>query len=561
MQNITNETKSSSTHLEIESHKTLVSSKIPEMFRNAKVSAFCTYKDGSPTLNWGLKTITGIGAGITTSILAETTGAATGLHEVVGHGLLGCELTSASTHPTYQIPAWDNFDKMTNSGSFKEGFINFYQWLFSPSGGTTFHSSSDSPNEIGQKMGAEGQSAWISVAGSLPGLAVDTLAVTGGMQLRKRSPILGNTMVTFGLLNNMTAATYPISAAMMNHNQMEKAAENGHDFANFALQMSAVTGLPAQDIAISTAAFWTGFVPLVAAATYMHTKSHIVDVVPDVLALQHWIQKAETDPKTAQMLETYYQKYSKKEQLLKISEETLYANPIFIDFIDYLLDKIPSKTLNESKTEILANWEKNLPRDRIQTALTTTAVVGITAAVAAKLLGFLALATPSLQTAATVLTYLSPIFIGASVISAAYQVYKDFQCPDSIVPKKAKMLSIANLVMTIASAVLITTALFVPGLNLAFLGAILLGCIVNIALSYKRSQIIREQFAFTRAISPEIWNIMYPLWYRYECSKADRGRTLKTWTSCTSKNLNLYKPLTPLEMLEICKQVKKVQPS
>jgi len=526
--------------------------KITGAFKNAAVSASLGFQGGDPRLTGGriVREVGGMMAGNLLSNLALSTGLTVGLHEVVGHGLLGIELTQQSgPSPTYQIDGWDNFNKIRAAGSFREGLSAFFHWLVpwdqGSTAGVTYHYP-DQPNGIGQAMGTEGRDAWISVAGSIPGLALDSLSVIGGMHLRKRAPVLGSMLVGFGVTDHLMNAQYPITAAMMSDNELKANASSGHDFANFALQMSGCLGISAHDIAISTAVFWTAFVPIIAVAAYLHTRSHIGDVVPDVLALKRWVEKAKKDPKASAELEKYYQSFRDKKRLAAVKIEDLPTSSVFYDFLGSLLDKIPSQSLEECKKEILASWEKNLPRDRIQTALMAASAGGTAMAIATKTLDVLSLADSSLQTAATALSHIAPIFIAASVISAGYQVYKDFQCPDSVVPLSAKILSVAKLVLTVACAVLMTTMLFVPGLNLAFIGALVLGAIFNILLSYSRSQVIRDSFAFQKAISPEVWNVMYPLWKNHRETKTPMCSVLKTWADCVSKkaDLNTYKPQT-----------------
>jgi hypothetical protein len=524
--------------------KTFGESKIPEVFKNATVSAICSQADLDWTPGWFKQTAKeglGVSVGGLAAGFAGMTGVTVALHEVLGHGLLGIELTQQSgPAPTYRIGAWENFDKMLHADSFKDGLAAFFHWLFPFSDGDAGHANwspdSSQPNGIGQAMGPDGRSAWVSIAGSLPGLALDSLSVVGGMYLRKRSPVLGNLMVGFGLTDNLIGTGYAMSAALMSDSQL---ASTNNDFANFAVKMSDITGIPAHDIAIGTAFFWTAFVPLLAAAAYLHTRSQITETVPDFLALKHWVQKGESDPKIAAELQKYYEAYPQKDKLAQVKVENLTSSPIFCDFLNYLLDKISVTSLNACKKEILASWDKNVPRDRIQTALTLASLAGTGSAVATKILGVLSLANPALQTAATALGYVAPVFIGASVISAGYQVYKDFQCPDSVVPKAAKMLSIAKLVATIACAALMITALFVPGLNVAFIVVIVLGSILNIILSYARSQLIRDQFSLQKALSPEVWNVMYPLWKYHQSANKKMKPALKTWTDCVSKKVDL----------------------
>ena len=540
--------------------QTFGDTKITGAFKNAAVSASLGFQGGLRLRDLLRRSIApqhmGMSMGGILAILGMTTGPLAALHEVVGHGLLGTELTQQSgPSPTYWIEGWDNFNKIRAADSFKEGLHAFFYWLTpwdwgtgSSAVGMTYHYP-DQTNGIGQAMGTEGRDAWFSVAGSIPGLALDSLSVIGGMHLRKRSPVLGNLLVGFGLTDHLLTVSYPISAAMMSDSELKATQSSGHDFADFALKISDILGISAHDIALSTAVIWTAFVPLIAAAAYLHTRSHIGDVVPDALALKRWVEKAKKDPKASAELEEYYQAYpdKRRKRLDAVKIEDLPTSPEFYDFLGYLLDKIPSQSLDECKKEILASWEKNLPRDRIQTALTVASVGGTAMAVATKTLDVLALANSSLQIAATALSHIAPVFIGASVISAGYQVYKDFQCPDSVVPLSAKMLSVAKLVLTVACAALMITALFVPGLNLAFIGVLVLGSILNILLSYGRSHVIRNSFAFQKAISPEVWNVMYPLWQNHRETQTPMSTALKTWADCVSKkaDLNTYKPPTP----------------
>ena len=524
--------------------KTVGDSKIVDVFKNNAASGVFFREGPIRTKKNLIQEGISCYSGALLATLSATTGATVALHEIVGHGLLGITLTQASgSQPTYEIVGWDNFQKILHADSFKEGLFAFFHWLLpfgdlgGPAGVT--HHGYDKPNELGQAMGTEGRDAWISIAGSLPALALDTFTVAGGMQLRNRYPVLGNLMVGFGLMDNLSNSAYPISAAMMSERQMTADGWAGHDFARFAVNMSHITGISAHDIAISMAVIWTAFVPMVALAAYLHSKSHVGDLLPDALALRRWFEKAEKDPKIAAELDKYYQAYRQKEKLAKIKIEDLPSSPLFYDFLGYLFDKIPSETLDACKKELLDSYEKTLPKDRIQTALTAAWVAGTATALASKILCILALAYPVLQTAATALSYVSPVFIGASIISAGYQTYKDFQCPDSAVPKLAKMLSVAKLVATIGCGVLIITALFVPGLNMAFVGVLVFGAGLNILLSYKRSQVIAQEFTFQKAISPEVWNVMYPIWKNHQSEKQPMNRALKIWVDCVFKKVNL----------------------
>ena len=523
------------------------------LYNHPAAAAACTY-DGYalPSTKYRAKQIGGAAGGAVVSALASTTGPMVTLHEVVGHGMLGYDLTyryGSNGNPTFQVDGWDNFKALGHSSSFGDGCSNFFRWIsgydIQGDGFAGFANRGQplGPSEIGKAMGSDGQSAWISVAGSLPALAVDTIAVVGGMQLRNRHPVIGNMMVGFGLTDNMVNAVYPISAAMMNSSEMQAEANHGHDFANFSVKMSNITGLSAEAIAISTAVAWTAFVPIVAGLAYLHSKSNAGDVVPDALAMRHWIQKATRDPQVAKELNKHLGAFRGKKELLELSEKALSGEKLngeeiaelqsqSLGFISYLLDKVPPATLATCKNELLKSWETNIPEDKIQTALTIGAVAGSAAAVAAKFMTVLAeTSTPSLQAAATAMTYASPAFVSISVLSAGYELYKDLQCPDSVIPKKAKMLSAARLIVAVAYAALFITALFVPGLNFILIGAMVFGCITSILLSYYRAQIIKRQFALIKALEPETWNVMNALWleHRKKPAGTKMSRPLAHW--------------------------------
>jgi len=460
-------------------------------------------------------------AGAIGALFAHTTGLSTALHEVVGHGLLGFKTVykyASGQGPHYWVLGWDNFREMFKAGSFKEWITDFFQWISSSNAkgiagwANRGHPSGYTP--AGQAMGTNGSSAWISLAGSLPGLALDSLAVVGGMCVRKRSPKVGSALVGMGLTDNLLSSVYPIDAALMSEAQLRDPHIPGHDFANFAVRMSNILHVPAQAIAISTAAIWSGFVPLLALGTYLHTKSHATDAVPTKFALKQWLSKAKTDPKLGAELKNHFSSFPGKaglEALIRPAQEQTkekarqirkYTN----DFLDYLGTQIPTPTIEKIKGEILESWAKQVKPDPWQAVFTGVAVISAAASVATKCLQVLSeTVAPNLATAATVLTDLSPLFLLAATASTGYQVYKDLSCPDSVVPHSAKMVSIAILVTSVARVVLIAVALFVPGLNGLFVGALFLGTIANVTLSFARLHIIRQQFQKTHPDEP-LWN-------------------------------------------------------
>jgi len=493
------------------------------------------------------KQLHGAGAGAFAAVLANSSGAMAGLHEVVGHGYLGGAATSGSGYSfTYYVDSFDRLNEIGKAHSFQDGISAFFRWIGEPGSGGAYIPHTQ-PNGIGEALGPDGRSAWISLAGSVPGCLIDVMAVVSGMHLRRRSPALGSALIAFGFLDHLSSV-YPISAALMSHSEMVEQAKSGHDFANFAIKISDLTGTSAQAIAIATAAVYTAIVPIAALFAYLRTKSSVNEGVPDALAMRHWILKAEKDPKIAKELEALLARYSEKQELEKTFKKLLAADakPLsmaerndlerqVLRFTAYLLDKIPVSALEKSKGEIIAAWDKNVPQDKIGTSLAIAAGVGTIGVLTARTLSLLAsTVAPSLQTAATVLTYLSPLFLGASVASAAYQVYKDFQCPDAIVPKKAKMLSVARLIATIATAAVLGATLFIPGLNLVLICTLMAGAVVSLLLSYARSRVIQQQFALMKSLEPDTWNVMNRLWLEHQKTSPGKAMSpaLKRWVDC-----------------------------
>jgi hypothetical protein len=387
----------------------------------------------------------------------------------------------------------------------------------------------------------------------MPILLLDSAMVISGMHLRNRSPFLGNMLTASGLTAHALYSIDPIMVAIDPQDMRHLATSSPECMGRFVFAMSALTGISVEAMAAATATIWTAFVPLVAIAAYMHARTRNVDLVPEGIAVQKWIQKARKDPRIAKELQSLYKAYPRKKHLDNVcallvndykktmpkpQEVERIQNEVF-RFVGYLLEKIPASSINPVKKEIAETWSKKACTDKIQTGLAAASLFGSISSIAAESLSFFADAasSSSLHLAASVFTYISPVFLGASVLSAAYQVYKDFQSPDEKVPRKAKMLSVARLVASIATTTLIITALFVPGLNVAFFVLLFIGCILNFSLAYARARVIKKQFEYLQAIEPSTWKIMHALWqsHREKPKGTAMSPRLKAWTDCVQK--------------------------
>jgi hypothetical protein len=233
-------------------------------------------------------TIFAMATALFSSYFYQTTGAGVALHEIVGHGMLGMRLTSSypkGTGPNYWIAGFDEFHKVKHAKSPAAGAKNFFSWLFTQHSdhgvaGYANRGPNYRPNALSRYLGYHGTEAWISITGSIPGLIVNTTCVSTGMFLRKKYPALGMGLITFGFTNNLIEGMYAWSAASMSHSQLVSQAAHGHDFANFAIQMSHITGFNSTLIAISTAFFWTGFIPLLALGIYLYQRRLIEAQLP-----------------------------------------------------------------------------------------------------------------------------------------------------------------------------------------------------------------------------------------------------------------------------------------
>lgn len=465
----------------------------------------------------------GIAAGNLACLLSWLTIPEVALHEIVGHGMLGYGLVyqkDSLNPPQYQVDGIDNLKALINAQSFQERvqeFGNFISGYDRNQDGAAGYATISNPkvNALGAYLGPDATSAWVSLAGSLPCLAINTLSITGGMHLKEKSPFLGYFLMTYGLLGHINASAYPISAALMNSDTIASSAMKGHDFANFAVRMSRVTGWTPQNVAITTAAAYSAVVPIAALVTYLYQKAHETEIVPDMVALRKWLVDSSNNADVHQQLNDYLENYPNKEALITLMQRASKVPEIcvkehhqlqeeMLKFFDYLLEKLPRSTIESVKREVLKDWDCHQVKDNIQVALTITSTLATITSIATKGIELLAVTVaPSLSTAATICSYASPLLAGVSVITSGYDTYKSLRSSDTTNPISAKLLSIAKLVVAVATAVIITIALFIPGLNALLIGTILIGGLLNATFSFAQTQIIKKRFALLQALQPE----------------------------------------------------------
>lgn len=479
----------------------------------------------------------GMFGGVAAATLLCTTGANTWLHEVGGHAYLGGGLTQ--NYPNgiqleYQVDGIDNFNEMKNAKTIQGKLVGLGHWLTAYdankdgySGWDNPWASSDGPNALGKHLGDAKRNAWISLSGSMPGLFLNSLAVMGGMQIKDKHPAAGYALMTTGMTLHLMSSAYPISAAVMTNEQIIHTAQTtGHDFANFAYDMSKVTNIHPQGIAIATAAIYTGIVPAVALGMYLYQKSHKTDIVPDYLALEHWLSKSVNDPKIDEKFMKLYKKYPHKEDLQKaviqiveidekyrkdpksVSQQQITsANQTLIEgrkkFNNYLINKLDKNIIEQNKNEVLEEWHKLQKSDKVQQLLEKLSIAGMVGTSITPVVNVLGKTiAPALGAAGTALTYASPALAACGTVKTAYDTYKDLKSPDTKVPKSAKAISIAQ---TVTSAVGVTTmaiSLLVPPAGMLLIPALLVTTAAGLVLSIAKNNIIKKNFYEQNGLEP-----------------------------------------------------------
>lgn len=407
-------------------------------------------------------------------------------HEL-GHVAAFKELYNAD-NVKVQIDSFDNFKNFVKDPSGQ----NLSRWLGGydvgqdgAAGMTTASGFHETP--LSQKLGPNVSNAIISAAGQAVIEAPQLAAFAAGFALRKEHPVIGYTLMASSTVNHFLNTYYPLSAALMPKSQLADAAQQGHDFASFALS----TGINPW----VTAGVFAALLPAEAAAMVLLDKMQ-EDKVKDQLALSQLIQKGKITE--AQITEAY-NKYPDKESLSKSEQKfsALLATPLsdlnekspadvkkamaelqgkYSGFRDYLANQYrpqideekknlpPEKHLSfkESIEKFKNDFKEQFKKDKIGTALDVGAISG-GAALAGQ--GALAIAksaikSPALLSAASVtsqvLKALVPGIGAVAVADSVYHAYKAVSNPELSGKEKAFQVSLAGF------SALGAAALFVP---------------------------------------------------------------------------------------------------
>lgn len=432
--------------------------------------------------------------GVSASWLYENTGVGTAMHEVVGHGQLGMHLTCdypQHTGPTYGIAGFEKCKAIGEASSPGEGIKSFFSWLLVPPNNRLAGFAEAGPNYhengLATHIGSENTSAWLSISGSIPGLVINTSSVVAGMLLRRKYPTLGIALATFGIANSLIEGSYAATAATMSAETLKASADRGHDFANFAIQMSHTTGLNAHLIAAGVALFWLGFVPLIALAIYLYQNAHKTDIVPNDLALKYWLSQLDKSEVEEKHFDDLLKKYLEEEK-----------SPSTEDFLKYLLKHLPEKTIREAKEQLLKQWQSLQTPSKVERFFTFATLGTVILSTVTQILNLFANSTvPTLLPAVIILKTILPILGLISIARSAYETYKDFKCPHSQVPIAAKVLSCLNLVTTLIMVTLMIVAAFVPGLQFFAIPAVLTGTLLAVSFSFAKMKVIQGAYQKT----------------------------------------------------------------
>lgn len=420
-----------------------------------------------------------------------------------------------------------------------EKLTRFFQSIAPPSFSTPNNSLSDLQSLQSVSVGAKlGTVAGLGF-GTLSTLAIDTSCVVMGMLLRKQRPVLGNGLVGYGLVDNFFQAIQPLTGLFASNGSFsssEPANQAGEFFHN-------TIGIPGHIAAICASTLISAIVPIAAFISYKTSRSMFINNISDVTAMRHWVKKAQNDPKELAKLEEIWQEYAREhdttalETLLSTSspKENVLQSPAALNFLSFLLEKTSKNILQEAKEEIWEKQRQALPDSPVQTALAVAAIAGGIALVTARTLAMITEGSVAFVNGIiTALTAVSVVGLVASLLTSLYQTYNDCCASYHIIPKDAKMASLAKLVANIATTALMITVMFTPGANLCFIVAIAITATLGMVANYKRLSCIQKQVELKQATNAETTQTMQALLENHikqKISHEKMNSSLRKWVS------------------------------
>lgn len=346
---------------------------------------------------------------------------------------------------------------------------------------TRFDNLKETP--LSKQLGTTKGLTMVAAAGQAAIEAPQLLTFAAGFALRKKNPVLGYTLMATSTINHFTNTIYPLSAVGMSGEALEKAAAEGHDFAQIARNTGISPGVVA------------GVFAMLLPAEYLILKGIeklTQRKVEDRMAFGQLVQKGAI---SEDQLNNYLEKYNAKENLnasqarlnnllsmpaASIEEKDVRRNLVsstqdfqkeYGKFMDYMVEENrvkveaekknlpPQKkmTFKESMEKMVSDYKTSFRKDTLGTVLKTAglggglALGGVQAgsAVAGKLLTGAA-RTAALGTTSAVLKTLVP---GVGMLLAADAIYsaaKDIKNPE--VSKADKAFSAGTALFATVSA-------------------------------------------------------------------------------------------------------------
>jgi len=189
-------------------------------------------------------------------------------------------------------------------------------------------------------------------------------------------------------------------------------------------------------------------------------------------------------------------------------------------FLEYLLDNVPKEELKKSKEEIMHYWAKAKPQDKVQIAVdavsitfgVVSAVISITAKVFEVLGGAI---LPKLVPVASVCGYIAPILGSVTLLSEIYEIHKDMNTPSEQMPKLAKVLTVAKLVIAVVGSTLLIVGAFIPGINAFVICGFVLGTGGTVAFALAKQVIVKKRIRLYHAVNPIRCEMMINLLQKY----------------------------------------------
>jgi hypothetical protein len=218
-------------------------------------------------------------------------------------------------------------------------------------GGYYVTTSSGGPNDLGKNFTDSQRSAIVSATGSILEGLFPLGAFAFGFKLRKKHPLTGYSLMTFGALGFMRAASYPFSAIFPE----VRALGEGHDWTNVANQ----TGINP----VLTATAFASALPVLAVVLYAMEKIG-ENRTKDGIALSNLLA---TGGITLKELNKAFARYPGKEKMAEADEALMSAAATPLSRADEKSAKKLAKALGAARKEYgkFSNFLLGEFRDRI----------------------------------------------------------------------------------------------------------------------------------------------------------------------------------------------------